>query len=229
MSQASRRVLKRKARFLFVGSSVKRLLARDMRAWKMIQRFVASSAIAIFIVACASTLRDESLPGEDLKGAHELRSRAQLVESHPRDATAHYKLAEALYQKYTTDFAVGRSHEADLQASLNHFSRAIEINALYAEAYSQRGVVRSVLGDEQGAREDYEKAIAINPYLEATFFNRAHWFERQNRYSEAIADYEKFISLSADDAWRKEARKRIDALKVKDRIRRITGASELGL
>jgi len=41
------------------------------------------------------------------------------------------------------------------------YTKAIELKADYAEAYSNRGVIRERKGDTAGAKADYSKSIQI--------------------------------------------------------------------
>jgi tetratricopeptide (TPR) repeat protein len=153
----------------------------------------------------------------------------EFARDNPSDPLAHFTLGDSLYQKYSADYQRQKADDSDLKLSLLHLSKAIELNPVYAEAYSQRGVVRSVLGDREGAKQDYDQAIEINPRYDRAFFNRGYWFEQQHRYSEAIADYERCIVLSTNTASNQDVRRRIENLHVKERMRRRTVPSELVL
>jgi tetratricopeptide (TPR) repeat protein len=140
---------------------------------------------------------------------------SEFVAANPSDAKGHYMLADALYLQYAKDLPVGLADAKTLHVSLSHFSRALDIEPRHAEAYSQRGVVRLALGDVAGSKADYETALQIDPRLSRAYFNRGYWYELQQRYQEAIADYERFVALSDNDRWRGDTRKHIQELKLR--------------
>jgi tetratricopeptide (TPR) repeat protein len=51
-------------------------------------------------------------------------------------------------------------------------NQAIKIDPNYVNAYNNRGVARSKLGDKQGAIEDYTQAIKIDPNYVNAYYNR---------------------------------------------------------
>ncbi|NEP86906.1 MAG: tetratricopeptide repeat protein [Okeania sp. SIO2C2] len=64
--------------------------------------------------------------------------------------------------------AIAKSRAKDYQAAIQYFSRVIEINPNFAEAYYGRGLARFDLGNNNEAIADYTQALAINPnYIDA--------------------------------------------------------------
>ena len=49
------------------------------------------------------------------------------------------------------------------QEALEAFTKAIELNPKYAEAYNNRGIAHLKLGNYQQAIRDYDKAIKLDP------------------------------------------------------------------
>ena len=173
---------------------------------------IASCAL---LTACSASFQSGDSLYREGKHAEAVKILEDYVSDNPQDALGHYTLADSLYLKYSDDYEKNRSNTDDLNLSLVHFSKAIELKPDYAEAYSQRGVVRLVLGDEAGAKEDYEKAIQANPALDRVYFNRAYWYEKQTRFPEAIVDYKRYIALSNNNKWRDDAARRIETLELK--------------
>jgi Flp pilus assembly protein TadD len=58
-------------------------------------------------------------------------------------------------------------HCRDYAAALASFSKAVELNPRHAGALFNRGIVRAVQGDYTQARQDRERAIALEPALAA--------------------------------------------------------------
>jgi Flp pilus assembly protein TadD len=56
--------------------------------------------------------------------------------------------------------AAGRNREA-----LEHANRGLRLHTRDAKAYYYRGTIRMALGDDDGAREDLERALNMNPYF----------------------------------------------------------------
>lgn len=173
------------------------------------------------MLGCAPSMprNDGLLLGEQLyrggRYAEAITQLSEFVSTNPLDAQGHYMLADSLYLQYVNDRHVGLASTRDLQRCLLHFSRALEIDPSHAEAYSQRGVVRLALGDASGSKEDYDVALQINPRLSRAYFNRGYWYEVQQRYQEAIADYESFVDLSENETWKIETKKKIHDLRLR--------------
>lgn len=60
----------------------------------------------------------------------------------------------------------------DTVGAITDFSKAIEINPRFHEAYFSRGVKKGELGDYQAAKTDYTKAIEIYPNYHEAYYNR---------------------------------------------------------
>ncbi len=72
------------------------------------------------------------------------------------------------------------SKEEDYKNAIKNYSKAIEIDSTYAEAYFARGTAK--LNDFQfdAAVTDFDKTIQIEPYMDVAFANRA--FARIRKY-----------------------------------------------
>jgi len=56
---------------------------------------------------------------------------------------------------------MSRQAEGDHDGAIADFTKAIEINPNFAQAYASRGVSREAKGDGSGAKSDYSKSIQI--------------------------------------------------------------------
>ena len=101
-------------------------------------------------------------------------------------------------------FAIGYLHSegerADLEASLDAYTRAIELNPALAETYNNRGGVKEALGRHDEAIADYTRAIELNPVHAGAYYNRGNAKNSLRQYDEAIADYDQAIKLNPSDA-----------------------------
>jgi regulator of sirC expression with transglutaminase-like and TPR domain len=64
---------------------------------------------------------------------------------------------------------------------------------LVANVLNSRGMACERVDDLKKAREDYEKAIAVNPDYANAYNNRGNIKAKQKRYAEAMADYNRAI------------------------------------
>ena len=84
-----------------------------------------------------------------------------------------------------------------LKEALDAFTKAIEINPQFAQAYSNRGFAYSNLGDYNQAIKDYNRAIEINPQDAVAYYNRGGLaYGKLGNYNQAIKDYNKAIELN---------------------------------
>jgi tetratricopeptide (TPR) repeat protein len=91
-------------------------------------------------------------------------------------------------------------YDDGLEYQLAYFTKAILEDKNNANAYKERASVRNLLGDYQGAMEDYNQAIRINPKDDGAYSLRS--FERYNLgdYKGAIDDCNKAIDINPNDA-----------------------------
>ncbi|HEV2707505.1 MAG TPA: tetratricopeptide repeat protein [Pyrinomonadaceae bacterium] len=92
-------------------------------------------------------------------------------------------------------------------AAIETYTKAIELNPRYAEAYVRRGMARRAAGDLDGSIEDYEMASSINPKLTAnnravaeSYSNRGRNEFEVMKIEAAIEDLTKAIEISPDEA-----------------------------
>jgi tetratricopeptide (TPR) repeat protein len=100
-------------------------------------------------------------------------------------------LVAALYVNWGTAF-----EGAQPQKALVKFTKAIELNPAYAEAYADRGNAYNSLGQPQKGLADCVKAIELNPQFAVAYNNRGVAYERLRQAGNAIADYTKAIELN---------------------------------
>ena len=92
--------------------------------------------------------------------------------------------------------AVAKSRAGDYQAAIEYFSRAIEINSNFAQAYYRRGLANFDLGNIKTAIADYTQALAINSNYIDAYFARGIANLAIGNISQTIADANQIISIN---------------------------------
>ena len=98
-------------------------------------------------------------------------------------------------------FSVGYLYQMKLmdnQEALNAFTKAIDLNTGYAEAYNSRALVKIALGELQEAVTDLEIAISLNPYYAAAYSNLGVVKLSLEEYNAAIDNYTTAIVLNKE-------------------------------
>jgi len=89
---------------------------------------------------------------------------------------------------------------SEYKSSIEDYTKSIQLNPNNYQAYLNRGLNKSRLGDYNGAIEDYTRAIQINPRYSLAYSNRASAKGRLKDYNGAIADCDKAIQLDPNNS-----------------------------
>ncbi|MEI7801228.1 MAG: tetratricopeptide repeat protein [Bacteroidota bacterium] len=79
--------------------------------------------------------------------------------------------------------------------AMYYLNKAISINPEFSTAYSNRGSVRSTMGDSNGALEDYTKSIQLDPNFNDAYYNRGIVYYNLGRKGEACNDLRQAAAL----------------------------------
>ena len=90
--------------------------------------------------------------------------------------------------------------EKDSQKAIELYSKAIELNSFFAEAYNNRGLLKKKINDQEGALQDYNKAIDLAPNDADIYKNRGYLRSEMNDQEGALQDYNKALELDPNDA-----------------------------
>jgi len=86
-------------------------------------------------------------------------------------------------------------HYQDYVLSIQYFNRIIALKPYLYQPWFFRGVDKYYLDDFVGSEDDVTHAISLNPYVNEMYELRALARIRQNKLSDAIADYNQAIAL----------------------------------
>ena len=87
---------------------------------------------------------------------------------------------------------------ADLEAAVDAYTKAIELNPALTEAYNNRGSVKDDLGQPAAALADFDQAIELDPILATAYFNRGNARRELGQPAAALADFDRAIALNPD-------------------------------
>ena len=100
------------------------------------------------------------------------------------------------------------------ELAVDDFSRAIELDPEYADAYFSRGVLywREVRNAYRAIR-DMTRVLELAPHRAEALFNRAMAHQMRGDHSLAIADLERYLAEGSDADWRESAARQLDLLR----------------
>lgn len=118
---------------------------------------------------------------------------------------------EPLYH-FNKGFVLMNYLKKDLEAILC-FDKVIEIDSNYNEgsAYFNRGLIKVGLKDLEGALNDYNSAIGINPDNQHNYWERASVYRKLSKKEEAKKDMKKFSDIRKSYVLNKKVNKKIDS------------------
>ena len=103
---------------------------------------------------------------------------------------------------------------AEHELAVDDFSRAIELDPEYADAYFSRGVLywREVRNAYRAIR-DMTRVLELAPHRAEALFNRAMAHQMRGDHDLAIADLERYLAEGSDAYWRESAARQLDLLR----------------
>ena len=134
---------------------------------------------------------------EDFTEAIQLKT--EIIESVPENPARMRRLKGELARTYIYRGAARYWQKGDFDGAITDYTRAIELDPEYAEAYNYRGFAHLNNGDIDKAIADYTKAIDIDQELTEAYKDRATAYLANSDFDNAINDYTKAIQLDPDD------------------------------
>ncbi|MBC8316108.1 MAG: hypothetical protein ISR57_08495 [Bacteroidales bacterium] len=83
----------------------------------------------------------------------------------------------------------------DYQCAFENYSEVIRCDSVYPDAYTNRGMIKHLLGDYKGALQDYNVAIKQTPNDKKAFNNRAAAKMLLKDYNGALRDFDQALML----------------------------------
>lgn len=90
---------------------------------------------------------------------------------------------------------VEKVQKGDFDGAIADYTKAIEIDPRYVQAYGNRGIARKAKGDLDGAIADYTKVVEIDPRDRLAYYNRGIARTAKGDLEGAIADYSRAIEI----------------------------------
>jgi tetratricopeptide (TPR) repeat protein len=148
--------------------------------------------------------------GEAIRRARELYNQAeqQAPSQSPEQTSSNYRDAmrrakqffgEPSAQQPAADFnksGFDKYLKSDYDGAIADYTKAIELNPKYVEAYCNRGTAELLKRDYDGAYADGNQAIAIDPKYADGYSIRGQAKSAKSDYDGAIADFDQAMSLS---------------------------------
>ena len=95
---------------------------------------------------------------------------------------------------------IAAAKQIQFDRAISEFSRAIQRNPTFADAYFNRALVYDAFGQIEKSVSDFTKVIEIRPDFIEAYMNRAQIYMSNNNYEQAENDYNKIIELDPKSA-----------------------------
>ncbi len=128
-----------------------------------------------------------------------IQLKEQLIDSIAENPDRVRRPKKELARTYIYRGAARYWKKGDFDGAITDYTRAIELDPEYAEAYDYRGFAHLNNGDIDKAIADYTKAIDIDQELTEAYKDRATAYLANSDFGNAINDYTKAIQLDPDD------------------------------
>jgi tetratricopeptide (TPR) repeat protein len=107
--------------------------------------------------------------------------------------TALGQTAQELLQK-----GIEKESQQNHKGAIKDFTKAIDKDNNYAEAFYNRGTVKMNISDLPGALADFTEAIRLNPKQINAYYNRAGVYANTEKYKEALLDLNKVVEVNEE-------------------------------
>ena len=121
---------------------------------------------------------------------------------------ARWHFIRATFHRHWGNLGSGR---VAYQSAVDCFTRAIELDPRFVNAYYQRGILywREIQNYHHAIR-DMTRVLGLDPDWTEALFIRALAYQARGDFEQAIADYEMFLAQDSDSTWRESAQIQLD-------------------
>lgn len=102
--------------------------------------------------------------------------------------------AEKIFNSAERKYANG-----DWKNAVVEYTKAIEIDSNYINAYLRRGFCLSLTKDYEGAIKDYSKVLQLDPNHQWAYLSRGSAKNKLKDFKSALADFNKALALKPTD------------------------------
>ena len=88
--------------------------------------------------------------------------------------------------RFRDKLGVSLTRAGQINEAISLYDRMLQDNALYENAWNNRGFARLMIEDLEGAESDFKAALALSPDMELAMANLASFYLNTNRNDEAI-------------------------------------------
>lgn len=117
-----------------------------------------------------------------------LRSKGLLTDQKATEAKIHFDNGNRL------------SEEGNFTAAIEEFTKAIDTDLGYRDAFYNRGLAYMEIDDSEKAKHDFYDSFTIDPYFKDGYYMRATVLLNQKKYSRARSQMDFLLSNNGDDA-----------------------------
>ncbi|MDF7821821.1 tetratricopeptide repeat protein [Runella sp. MFBS21] len=107
-------------------------------------------------------------------------------------ALSHFSLAQTTAEEW---FDKGYA-ATNYKDKIYYYSKAIELDSNYIEAYNNRGIARGIFGNFNESIKDFDKVIRINPNYTIAYNNRGVSKDGYFKFSNAIEDFDQALRIN---------------------------------
>jgi tetratricopeptide (TPR) repeat protein len=89
-------------------------------------------------------------------------------------------------------------HQGAYDSSVDHFKKALKLDASLAEAYNNLGLSYTEMGDNDQASDAFRKALELDPNVGQVYNNLGYLYHRRGDLEHAVEMYQRAIQRSSD-------------------------------
>ena len=119
--------------------------------------------------------------------------------------------------KISSDFfkGIGLMHNGNIETSINYFTKVIEANPNFAEAWNKRATAHFMMGNFDLSMQDISKTLQLEPRHFGALDGMSLIFIHTNQFEKAIEVYDKMLEIFPNSIGTKLKKENILSLSIK--------------